>query len=267
VFLNPAAPAGLSSIDSFQSAVGRRLDYDLRFGTIADGYPGPGLLDDAANARTPILSLDCSGFTNADIAAGLHDATIDTMAHAIAGYGHTVIIRYLWEMNSSISSNSRTLCAGPDDTNDTFNAPDFIAAWDHLRARFLADGATNTKWYWCPNDSAATLTPYYPGNSQVDYVGVDIYDRPPESFSQFATHTTLTYDAIENVGPGEPFVFGETGATSADQITFFTSLGSFYAKLPEVVGWVYYDDTGQLGNWTVEPGTAQFAALKKLVAP
>jgi beta-mannanase len=178
-----------------------------------------------------------------------------------------VVIRYLWEMNSSIASNDRTDCEGPDDASGSFDPVDFIAAWDHLRGRFALDGATNVKWFWCPNDSAATLPPYFPGADQVDFVGVDVYERPPETFGQFSSHVAATYASIEALAPGEPFIFGETAATSPDQVTYFQSLYALYATLPATKAWVYFDATGPLGDWRVQPGTPQFAAFKNLVAP
>lgn len=263
---NPLAPPGLSSIASLENALGYKLDFDTHYNWMTYAFPGPDLLDDASNGRTPIVSLSCSGYSNADIAAGRHDDVIDTMAIALKGYGHTVLIRYLWEMNSSIASNGRTACAGPNDTTQ-FDAVDFIAAWDHLRARFIADGATNVKWYWCPNDSATTLPAYFPGISQVDYVGVDLYDRTVGNFSAFSTHLQMTYAAIEKLAPGAPFIVGETGAMTSDQETFFYGLKALSATMPSIVAWTYFDTVGPLADWRVQPGSPQFTAFRALVTP
>lgn|GEM_PF-5812543 len=263
---NPLAPPGLSSIASLESALGRKLDYDTHYYWMTDAFPGPALVDDAANGRTPIVSLSCGGYTNADIAAGRHDVVIDKMANALKGYRQTVLVRYLWEMNSSIASNGRAACAGPNDTTQ-FDAADFIAAWDHLRARFTADGATNVKWYWCPNDSATTLPAYFPGVSQVDYVGVDLYDRTVGNYSAFSTHLQMTYASIEKLAPGAPFIVGETGAMSTDQVTYFHGLKALSATMPAIVAWTYFDTVGPLADWRIQPATPQFTAFRALVAP
>jgi hypothetical protein len=265
---DPSASPGLSSVATFETALGRKLDLDLHYYPITYAYPGAALLDDAANGRTPIISLKCGIYTNADIAAGVADAALDKMASELKAFGQPVYVRYLWEMNSSLSSTGRTACAGPDDTNGYFNATDFVAAWDHMRARFIADGATNVKWYWCPNDDAATLGPYFPGRSEVDYFGVDVYDRPTESFKWFQTHFRATYTSIVDLAPGLPFIVGETaGTTSSGQIAYFNSLPSFYATMPSIRAWVYFDAVGQLDDWRVQPSTPQFAALQQLVNP
>jgi beta-mannanase len=265
---DPAAPAGLSSIASLETALGRKLDYDVHYSSIDEPYPGADLIDDAVNGRTPIVSLGCGTYTNASIAAGTYDAAIDLMANALRTYGNTVLVRYLWEMNAPMSANNRTACAGPDDTNGYFNPTDFVAAWDHLRARFILDGATNVKWYWCPGDSNDTLAPYFPSSAQVDYLGVDVYDRPQYTYPQFAAHVQATYASIENLAPGMPFIVGETGATtSPGQMTFFSSLNALYATMPNVVAWAYFDAIGPQGDWRVQPATAQFAAYKSAVTP
>lgn len=263
---NPLASPGLSSIASLENALGRKLDFDTHYNWMTYAFPGPDLLDDASNGRTPIVSLSCSGYSNADIAAGRHDDVIDKMAIALKGYGHTLLIRYLWEMNSSIASNGRTACVGPNDTTQ-FDATDFIAAWDHLRARFIADGATNVKWYWCPNDSATTLTAYFPGVSEVDYVGVDVYDRTVGNFSAFSTHLQTIYASIEKIAPGAPFIVGETGAMTPDQETFFFGLKALSATMPSIVAWTYFDTVGPLADWRVQPGSPQFSAFRALVTP
>lgn len=264
---NASASPGLSSIATLETALGRKLDYDLHYYPLTYKYPGADLEDDAANGRTPIISLKCNGDTNAEIASGSYDAQIDAMATALAAYGNTVVIRYLWEMNSKITSNYPADCAGPDDTNGYFNASDYIAAWDHLRARFILDGATNVKWFWCPDDDANTLPPYFPGASEVDYIGVDIYARPSETYTWYTKHAQAVYASIVALAPGLPFIVGETGTESSEQVTFFNSLQSLYATMPAITAWVYLDGSGALGNWEVQPGTAEFAAFKNAANP
>ncbi len=262
-----SAPLGLSSIASLETKLGRKLDYDMHYYQINYAYPGPDLVDDAANGRTPIVSLNCGTYANVDIARGRHDAAIDTMANALKSYGHPVLVRYLWEMNLPTSANSRAGCTGPNDTNAIFNPADFIAAWDHLRARFVADGVTNVKWFWCPNDGGKTFRAYYPGDSQVDYVGADIYDRTPGNIIAFSSHFQATYAAIEKLGAGKPFIVGESAAQSADQVTYFNNQHALFSADPRIVAWVYFDSTGPLGDWRVTPDTADFAAFRALVNP
>lgn len=263
---DPSASPGLSSIASLQHALGRTLNYDLHFYPITYSYPGSDLDYDAAAGLIPIISLKCGTYSNAGIASGQYDSEIDAMANALAGYKRTVLVRYLWEMNSSLVSEDRTACAGPDDSNGYFNASDFIAAWDHLRARFLLDGATNVKWFWCPNDDISTLGQYFPGRSQLDYVGVDLYDRPSETYGVYVSHFKQTYSAVEDLGAEKPFIVGETGATSSEQVSFFQGLPSLYAAMPAIKAWIYFDAGGSLGNWEVQPDTVEFTAFRNVVA-
>jgi beta-mannanase len=58
-------------------------------------------------------------------------------------------------------------------------AADYGAAWRHVHAIFAARGATNVRWVWCPNSEGANnhlLTELYPGDTYVDWVGLDGYN-------------------------------------------------------------------------------------------
>ena len=263
---DPAASPGLDSIAGLESGLGRPLDYGLSYNWITFAFPGAEITDDVANGRTPVISLNCGWYKNADIAFGLHDTAIDTAARALAAVKSPIIIRYLWEMNSSIASNNRQGCTGPNDVGGFFNAPDFIAAWHHLRTRFIADGATNVLWYWCPNDGLNTLAAYYPGDSEVDLVGVDIYDRTPGNISAYNSHFTQIYNAVEGATTVQkPFIVGETGGMQGDQLAYFANQLSLFATAPRLVGWIYFDTVGPLADWRVQPGTPEFSALRALV--
>ena len=263
---DPLASPGLDSIAGLEAKLGRPLDYGLQYNWITFAFPGAEITDDVANGRTPVISLNCGAYKNADIASGLHDVEIDTAARALAAVNSPIIVRYLWEMNATIASNNRQGCTGPNDVNGFFSAPDFIAAWHHIRTRFIAAGATNVLWFWCPNDGLNTLAAYYPGDSDVDLVGVDIYDRTPGNISGYNSHFTQIYNAVEGATTVQkPFIVGETAAMQGDQLTYFGNQISLFATAPRFVGWIYFDTIGPLADWRVQPGTAEFSALRALV--
>ena len=66
-------------------------------------------------------------------------------------------------------------------------AAEYVAAWKHVHAIFVRNGATNVRWVWNPNTmgatTAATYLPLYwslyPGDEYVDWLGLDIYNTGP----------------------------------------------------------------------------------------
>jgi beta-mannanase len=50
----------------------------------------------------------------------------------------------------------------------------YIAAWRHFHDIFVARGATNAVWAWCPNNTddggSGPAMDYYPGDEYVDRV-------------------------------------------------------------------------------------------------
>ena len=61
------------------------------------------------------------------------------------------------------------------------NAPLYVSAYRHIHDLFVAAGATNVVWVWCPNitdndgGNRATMD-YYPRHAYVDWTGVDGYN-------------------------------------------------------------------------------------------
>jgi mannan endo-1,4-beta-mannosidase len=73
----------------------------------------------------------------------------------------------------------------PANNGSTPDPAAFVAAWRHVHDLFVQNGATNVVWVWCPNATDvpnATSAPwnhwtnYYPGDTYVDWVGIDGYN-------------------------------------------------------------------------------------------
>src|SRR5436305_141330 len=108
------------------------------------------------------------------------------------------------------------------------NATGFIYAWKNIYNAIHAAGLTQTYMYWCPNIAysslpANTYDVYYPGDSVVDIVGVDIYwfgndknlvDSPTDFESQMTgvTWKKPNWNFYQNysVARNKPIVIGET---------------------------------------------------------
>ena len=184
-----------TATEALESTLGRTLAMHLHYHHFYDLIAGVGEQDDAIQGRIPVVSWDCADYlsgtgavTDADIAAGKYDGPnlpgglpgIILQAQKAKAFGHPIFLRYKWEMNLQY----QTACANANDDaawtyqgKQHYSATDYIAAWDHIRDVFRAQGANNVVWLFNPS-GGGNLPPslYYPGDSEVDWVGLDWYD-------------------------------------------------------------------------------------------
>jgi len=120
--------------------------------------------DPAAGVNQPKFSLD-------KIAAGEFDEYIRTWAIALRGFGRTINLRPMHEMNSnwypwagSVNGNSPAL---------------YVQAWRRMHDIFAQNGATNVRWVFSPNNvdvGGQRMEAFYPGAGYVDVLAVDGYN-------------------------------------------------------------------------------------------
>jgi hypothetical protein len=120
-------------------------------------------LTDFENARHPLLPLrdarDRHGLTA--VARGDYDFYVDLWASEAARFGKPFFLRFGHEMNDPYRYPW-----GPQNNSKE----EFIAAWQHLRARFERAGARNVIWTWSPHVGYPYWETYYPGDESVDWV-------------------------------------------------------------------------------------------------
>ncbi len=119
----------------------------------------------------PLKERDMGGL--ADVAAGMYDPYIIKWASEVAKLNTPLFLRVGHEMNDPYRYPW-----GPQN-----NTPqDFIDAWKHIHAVFDSAGAEKVIWIWSPHPAYGYYDAFYPGDDQVDYVGV----------------TALNYGAVAN---------------------------------------------------------------------
>ena len=256
----------------FEAQINRPLALHMQYEQFLANFSGRALQDDFANYRVPIVSLNC-GATNADIAAGKYDATLQLKALEAKNYGWPAFVRYMWDPNLPQSLLGRASCAEkPNPTvKDFFSPTDFVAAWKHMRAIFTQAGATNVVWLWTvsssmlasQNSNRFQISDYYPGADQVDWVGMDTYDLLNTNFP-----TTIGPMYALLAPFNKPVMIAETGAQGIAQNTFFSgAIPAMNSQFPLIKAFVYYDAidyvTGQNQDWRVTgaafPAFAAFA--------
>ena len=105
-----------------------------------------------------------------NIVAGVEDNYIRTIANECKAFGYPIYMRFGAEFNI-FQAGSYSWAANPTD---------FVDAWIYVYNLFKAQGVTNVIWVWNPNyannlGDPHSLDEYYPGDSYVDWVGIDVY--------------------------------------------------------------------------------------------
>jgi hypothetical protein len=187
----------------------------------------------ANNGAVPLVQIDPEHISIAAVAMGRYDTYLRTYAKAVRGYHHPVILSFGHEMNGYWYS-----------WGYTHTAPAvFIAAWRHIVTLFRKLEAQNVTWLWTINTihkqtNVPSPEPWWPGNSFVNWVGIDGYFI--NSSSTFASVFGQTIFYVRSL-THHPIFIAETSATPA---------ANQPAKIPELfngirtyglLGFVWFD--------------------------
>lgn len=201
----------------------------------------------SGNGSIPLLDWGCAD-NGAAVSTGVDDAQITAYAQALKSFGKPVFLRWCWEMNLAAS---HPMVGGPTG---------FVSAWQHIWTIFHQAGATNVAFVWCPAVTGHDPAAYYPGDSYVDWLGIDGYDR-----SGSATFADLFSGYYQQwVDHGKPMMVGETGARAPSQVAFIESIAADMPTLPEFKAVVYFDAAGPAGSWQLQAdGLRAFGTLAR----
>lgn len=238
----------LAQLGNFDGAIGRSLGLVHVYQPWANPVRPSTLAALSATGATPFIDWTCT--SDASIISGNQDALITSYAQALKAYGRPVFLRWFWEMNLTGLPRSSG-CLG------TGGAAGYVLAWQHIWTIFHEVGATNVAFVWCPSIlGTSSAQPYYPGDSYVDWIGWDGYDRKQDP-NMLKTEFLPFYQAW--VTHGKPMMIGETGATT-DQATYLDQLtATLPVTFPQVHAVLYYDSKST-SDWTLvdTPGQAGF---------
>jgi beta-mannanase len=138
-------------------------------------------------------------------------------------------------------------CKDPD-TGSPQTPAQYVKAWKHVHDIFIAEGATNVVWVWCPYGNAVSVNsfaPYYPGNDYVDWVAIDVYNWGSSSLYSL---TKTSYDVLGSItGNSKPIMLAEfnsvnnesSGYRKAAWIT--AAFGNDIPSLPNIKAVVWFN--------------------------
>jgi mannan endo-1,4-beta-mannosidase len=237
------APTSYAEVTAFTNVTGARPDVVMYYSGWFVPFPTGFATTAAKNGAAPLVQMDPEGkdISIAAIASGKYDGYLSSYAEAVRAYGHPVILSFGHEMNGSWEPWGYTRTSPAV----------FVAAWRHVVSLFRALGARNVTWLWTvniindtPKGKIPNPTPWWPGSSYVDWVGIDGYYLKPSW--QFAPLFGPTIRAVRAI-TAEPILIAETGAIpAASQPSKITNLFAGIRSYG-LLGFVWFNTTNAQG--------------------
>jgi hypothetical protein len=229
----------LAQIGNFDGTFGRPLGLVHVYQSWGDPVKPSILAALASTGATPVIDWTCT--SDQSIIDGTQDTLIANYADALKTYGRPVFLRWFWEMNLVNLPRTNGCLGGLGSTG-------YIDAWRHIWTIFQNEGAANVAFVWCPSiNGPAFGSAYYPGDSYVDWIGWDGYDRKQDPTMLDTQFLPFYNNWLPN---GKPMMIGETGAT-IDQATYLAQLTSVLpVTFPGVKAVLYYDSKST-SDWTL----------------
>lgn len=265
------APEDARVLDSYAEMVGRKPDIVMDYSNITDPLLTKTEVSNLQQrGETPMVTwqLYKSGWSGPtisleEIAAGRYDSYLrNAAALAKSMPFNEILIRFAHEMNGSWYGWSG-------------NPQAYVAAWRHVVTIFREEGATNVKWVWSPNVNYGSypFAAYFPGDSWVDYVGLDGYNWGTagiganrwQSLSQVfsSSYKELTQLSTKPVMITETSS-SEAGGSKADWIRegFLRAIPNEFPRVQAVI----WFDRNQEEDWRINSSAASLAAYREVVA-
>jgi mannan endo-1,4-beta-mannosidase len=257
----PDTPGSYTGINQFAQAIGRQPNVVLYYSQWFEPFNVGFATEAAHHGAVTLVQIGPRNISLESIASGRYDAYLRSYASAVKAFGAQVILSFGHEMNGYWY---------PWGYTHTSPAV-FVAAWQHIVTVFRKQGATNVIWLWTVNiigvpNRIPEPSPWWPGNSYVNWVGIDGYYW--HSATEFASLFAPTIDIVREL-TSDPILIAETGAVpSAGQAAKIADLFAGVHTFG-LLGFVYYDDnafsdavSGEAVNWRLS-NPAALAAFRQ----
>lgn len=260
----PGAPANAQALSEYASMVGRQPDIVMWY----RDFPQPLLYSNEisnlrATGQAPMITWEPYEQSLSAIASGAYDSYLRESAQIAKSWGSRLMIRFAHEMNGTWYP-----WAGSSTSPETF-----IAAWRHVVSIFRAEGANNVKWVWSPNvqeGSKYPISPYFPGEEWIDYVGLDGYNwgSAEGAWQSLREVFASSYATVTQLS-SKPVIIAETSSseTGGDKAAWIRN--GFMSELPQsfpLVSAVVWFNKVQEQDWRINSSQASLEAYRAVVA-
>jgi hypothetical protein len=263
--LEPASGAllgqfyGAGSIDQTTRKLGRTPVIHLTYYAWDADWTGSVTQADLAAGRIPLISWEPHHIDFARIADGSLDATIIARAKGSKALGKKFFLDFAAEMNG-------------DEAWSGNNAPLYVSAYRHIHDLFVAAGANNVVWAWCPNVTDTpggnrTTMDYYPGDAYVDWTGVDGYNWGTTNGNGWQTFQQVFQDIYPLLAAKKkPILIGEMASTEAggDKAKWIDEIiPTLRTRFPLIKGLVWFDINKET-DWRISSSLASEASFIRM---
>jgi hypothetical protein len=278
------APWDMNAVSKFEEAAQKSASLVQLFQPFADcgrppcsfyDFPETPLENVRQHGAIPVLSwssqsipssLNEPDFQLSDVIEGRFDEFIREFADEAKAWGHPFFLRFNWEMNGDWFPWSESVNGNA--------AGQYVAAWRHVHDIFTAVGASNVSWVWCPFvDPPSTLqdvASLYPGDSYVDWTGLDGYNwgTNPASPRGWRSFDQLFGDSyakiVDSVAPSKPMMLGEVGSSEyggSKSAWVKDALAKVPTSYPQIRALLWFDKFDDNMDWPIETSTSATAAF------
>jgi beta-mannanase len=255
---------GTGTVAALETTLGRKLAINHNFFAWTDDYTVQAKSDLTAG-KIPLITWEAwtngVGFPLTDIVSGKYDTMIQTRAVSAKALGARFFLRWGHEMNG----NWYPWDGSHNGANQAATAT-YVAAFRHIHDLFVAAGATNVLWVFCPNvDSVPGASwnqwsNYYPGDAYVDWMGFDGYNwgtvQATSTWREFASIASDIYSGL--AAKGKPIMIAETASTEmgGNKAAWITAmLPALKTSFPEVKALVWFHMNKET-DWRIDSSLA-----------
>lgn len=249
---------GDGDIAATKVKLGRTLPVHLTYWAWDDDWTSGDTKADIAAGRIPLVNWEPAGIDFSTIVDGSEDATIKARAAGAKALKVPFFLDFAAEMNG-------------DEAWSGNDAKLYVDAYRHIHDLFVAAGATNVVWAWCPNvvdtdgTNDATLS-YYPGDSYVDWTGVDGYNWGSGEWQTFREVFKDIYPLL--AGKKKPILIGEMASSESggDKAAWINAIvPSLEHDFPLIKAVVWFDVKKER-DWRISSSSATESAFRALAA-
>jgi beta-mannanase len=213
---------------------------------------------DLSSGRVPLVTFGAGGDTR-EVAAGLHDHYLRSVADSLRSLGKPIFLRYA--PAPDVAAEQRWVHSGAD----------YVAAWRHVH-QVLA--GVPVAWVWSATASAFAgarggVEQYWPGDAYVDWIGADGYNWrgcQPASWQELGSIFRAFY--AWGAARGKPLMISATASTEnpADPMGkarwFDNAVRTLQTAMPRVQAFVYHNSARC--DWRVESTASSLAGFRRL---
>jgi len=249
---------GNGSIDESRLKLGRTPVIHLTYYGWATDWTGSVTQADLAAGRIPLVNWEPHHIDFSKIIDGSHEATIMARANGSKALGKKFFLDFAAEMNGdeAWSGNNATL---------------YVSAYRHIHDLFVAAGANNVVWAWCPNVTDThggnrTTMDYYPGDAYVDWTGVDGYNWGTKNGGWQTFHQVFRNIYPLLAAKRKPIMIGEMASAEAggDKGKWIDEIiPTLRTSFPLIKGVVWFDINKE-ADWRISSSPASEAAFIRM---